>query len=321
MQDDLLPFHPMNHYFLTHLICVWALLAPTGNVSGQTTDPSLEALTGSPWTWIRPDNKTTGAVMFDTNGRVVQDTPGNKWQGTWTQTGPLTVVITHDKKYKWTLQFSADWKTYTGRSGRRKSPVLGNRINPLPAVDAESTSAPAIATPERLRMVQTDSTLSRIEVIRQQGPNAAEWAFTPLDRPIPADIRQNLTYLREDLLDEAAKAPKSSTAAYTQASDYCDKLLAAFSQREIARLQAGYRATQADANQATSTQALDAHRNHQMSWPQFSREESQRAALRESEADKANVKKQRLKVEWTTRATQMRTFLDNLYRQLREAMR
>jgi hypothetical protein len=58
-----------------------------------------------------------------------------------------------------------------------------------------------------------------------------------------------------------------------------------------------------------------------MSWPQFSREESQRAALRESETNKADVKKQRLKVEWATRATQMRAYLDNLYRQLREAMR
>jgi len=167
-------------------------------------------------------------------------------------------------------------------------------------------------------MVQTDPSQPRIEVIKDQGPNAVEWALTPLDEAIPADIRQNLTFLREDLLDEAAKA---SPEAYKLASDYCDKLLAALDQRELARVNAGYAAAQADAAKKTSTQALDARRNHQMSWPQFSREESQRAALRENEASKADVKKQRLKVEWAGRSMQMRAYLDSLYSQLREAMR
>jgi hypothetical protein len=98
-------------------------------------------------------------------------------------------------------------------------------------------------------------------------------------------------------------------------------LLAALSQRDIARSQAGYQSPQTDASKRTSNQALDAGRNHQMSWPQFSREESQRSALRESEASKADVKKQRLKMEWTNRSLQDRTYLDDLYRQLREAMR
>jgi predicted neuraminidase len=178
-----------------------------------------------------------------------------------------------------------------------------------------------LSATEGYRLIQTDADQPRIEVIKDQGPNSTEWALTPLDEAIPADIRQNLTFLREDLLDEGKKAAKSSPEAYKLASDYCDKLLAALSQREIARVQAGYSAAQADANKTTSNQALDARRNHQMSWPQFSREESQRAALRESETNKADVKKQRLKVEWATRAEQMRLHLDSIYRQLREAMR
>jgi hypothetical protein len=171
------------------------------------------------------------------------------------------------------------------------------------------------------KSIQTDANQPRIDVIKDQGPNATEWALTPLDEAIPTDVRQNLTFLREDLLDEGKKAAQSSPEAYKLASDYCDKLLTALSQREIARVQAGYQGAQADANKATSTQALDARRNYQMSWPQFSREESQRAALRESETNTADVKKERLKVEWATRAEQMRQHLDTIYRQLREAMR
>jgi hypothetical protein len=182
-----------------------------------------------------------------------------------------------------------------------------------------SSHAPTLAPP--LASIQTDANQPRIEVIKDQGPNATEWALTPLDEAIPTDIRQNLTFLREDLLDEGKKAAKSSPEAYKLASDYCDKILTALDQRDLARVNAGYRASQADADKRTSTQALDARRNHQMSWPQYAREEAQRAALRENENDKADVKKERLKVDWATRSVRMRSYLDDLYRQLREAMR
>lgn len=184
-----------------------------------------------------------------------------------------------------------------------------------------TNSAPAATPPPLPDTVLTDSNQPRIQVIKEQGPNAMEWVLMPLGNALPGDIRQNLTYLREDLLDESQKAPKARAAAYALATDYCDKLLAALSQREIANVNAGYRAAQADADKAFTNQALSARRNYQMNWPQYAREESQRAALRENETDKADVKKERLKVEWATRAEQMRTHLDDLYRKLREALR
>jgi hypothetical protein len=201
------------------------------------------------------------------------------------------------------------------------SKELGTFILKRSGISTPRSAPPNLPAPISISTIRTDANQPRIEVIKDQGPNATEWALTPLDEAIPADIRQNLTFLREDLLDEGKRAAKASPEAYKLASDYCDKLLTALDKRELARVNAGYRAAQADANKATSNQALDARRNHQMSWPQYAREESQRAALRESETDKADVKKERLKVEWTTSATQMRSYLDNLYRQLREAMR
>ena len=191
-------------------------------------------------------------------------------------------------------------------------------VSPAPPAISPGSSASEAAPASPL---QAEAGPPCLEVVKTQGPNAAEWALSPLDETIPADIRQNLVRLREDLVDEGRKAPQAGLGAYKLAFEYCDKLLAALGQREIARVQAGYRAAQADANKATSNQALDARRNYQMSWPQYSREESQRAALRENEADKADVKKQRLKVEWTTRSGQMRVALDRIYRELREAMR
>lgn len=207
---------------------------------------------------------------------------------------------------------------YIGIENHKAGPAEFRNLR-IKDLAASATSVTTTVAP--LSMVQTDPNQPRIEVIKDQGPNATEWALTPLDEAIPTDIRQNLTFLREDLLDEGKKAAKSSPEAYKLASDYCDKILAALDQRDLARVNAGYRASQADADKRTSTQTLDARRNHQMSWPQYAREESQRAALRENETDKADVKKERLKVEWATRSVRMRSYLDDLYRQLREAMR
>ncbi|MBE2284018.1 MAG: hypothetical protein IAE77_11225 [Prosthecobacter sp.] len=283
------------------------------------------------WSWNNPKSAARGwgegaEMRFLADHTLVQkSTKGNTAVFDWRIDGNNTIVF-GPKNAERRLVFDASFSSYNAvETWNGNNTIKGARKQALDdrSLPSGSPSSPRISplNAAPLATIQTDANQPRIEVIKDQGPNATEWALTPLDEAIPADIRQNLTFLREDLLDEGAKAAKSKPEAYKLASDYCDKLLAALSQREIARVQAGYAVAQADANKATSTQALDARRNYQMSWPQFSREESQRAALRESETNKADVKKQRLKVEWATSAEQMRRILDNTYRQLREAMR
>ncbi len=182
-----------------------------------------------------------------------------------------------------------------------------------------SAAAPAALAP--LATIQSDPNQPRIEVVKDQGPNATEWALTPLEEAIPSDIRQNLTYLREDLLDEAKKSPKAATDAYALASDYCDKILSALDQRDLARVNAGYSAAQADANVRVTSQALESRRNYKMSWPQYAREQSQRAEIYRQQYAGADVRKEQIKVNWATRSVQMRAYLDDLYTKLRAALR
>jgi len=272
-----------------------------------------QALLGYKWSWdngVNFRNATfqlyAGGFMKWTNGSFVEI-------DTWRITGRRTIHIDYvDGKFA-DITFDDDVKSYKGLNWH-KDRLRGVRLEAVGNSENAASAAP-------LASIRTDANQPRIGVIKDQGPNATEWALTPLDEAIPADIRQNLTFLREDLLDEGKKAAKASPEAYKLASDYCDKILTALDQRDLARVNAGYRASQADADKRTSTQALDARRNHQMSWPQYAREESQRAALRENETDKADVKKERLKVDWATRSVRMRSYLDDLYRQLREAMR
>lgn len=219
-----------------------------------------------------------------------------------------------------------EWHDADGQSGEYElirvegisSPAVAVTITPQPSSSPSMPLAPSLPPPPP---IQTDPNQPRIEVIRDQGPNAVEWALAPLEEPIPPNIRQNLTYLREDLLDEAKAGPKAPAEAYSLGSDYCDKILAALRLREQARVQAGYRAAQADADIKVTNSQLDARRNYQMSWPQYQREESQRAALREQETSRADLKKEKVKVEWAARADQMRVALDAGYRQFREAIR
>ncbi len=294
----------------------------------QAIEPSSfeDTLTNFNWTWVvlRPHPDPWDERRFDKDGTATAWRRGElRCSGTWKVTGTRTVTIQNlsTQQNVHILTFSADLKSFKATDSKRKNDYRGERME-IKTSGVPTTSGSPKATPAvPLSMIQSAADQPRIEVIKDQGPNATEWALTPLDEAIPTDIRQNLTFLREDLLDESKKAAKSSPEAYKLASDYCDKILAALDQRDLARVNAGYRASQADADKRTSTQALDARRNHQMSWPQYAREESQRAALRENETDKADVKKERLKVDWATRSVRMRSYLDDLYRQLREAMR
>ncbi len=60
-----------------------------------------------------------------------------------------------------------------------------------------------------LSTVQTNANPPHIKVIKNQCPNATEWALTPMNESIATDIRQNLTLLHKDLLDEGKKGRQS----------------------------------------------------------------------------------------------------------------
>jgi len=84
---------------------------------------------------------------------------------------------------------------------------------------------------------------------------------------------------------------------------------------------AGFRAVEANARTGVSSQALDARRNYQMSWPQFVREVTQRNELKEQAVNNAAILKARPLADWSERAATLRKALDNLYAQYREAVR
>ncbi len=189
---------------------------------------------------------------------------------------------------------------------------------PAPQMGTAATPQLTAAPTQPLTL---DPNLPLLDTFSQLAPNASEWVLAGLDEGVPPNVRQNLTYLREDLLDEYKQKPKASQDAYRTAHQLCSTMIAALDERDQTLVRAGFRAVQAEAGISGSNQALNARRNYMMSWPQYAREQAQRSELLRQGSAGAQVRKELPKVEWSTRTTALRKTLDDLYAKFREALR
>jgi hypothetical protein len=178
-----------------------------------------------------------------------------------------------------------------------------------------------IATQAAPPTMQTNADQPRLETLSQQAPNATAWILAPLDKSVPPDIRQNLTFLLEDLLDEGKGKPAATTNAYQLGSVLCRTMIGALDERTQTQARAGFRAVEANARTGVTSQALEVRRNYKMSWPQYAREESQRAELKGQALNNAEVLKERAKLDWVERSAVLQKSLDRLYAQFRESLR
>jgi len=159
------------------------------------------------------------------------------------------------------------------------------------------------------------------ETLSREALNASAWALAGLDERVPVDIRRNLTFLREDLLDEAKSALQSGVLSYKLGSDLCNALIGALDERNEASVRAGYRAAQANAATKVTSADLEVRRNYLMSWPQYAREQSQRAEIARQQNNQTALARQVVLGEWASRAASLRRNLDELYKRYREALR
>ena len=206
-------------------------------------------------------------------------------------------------------------------------------VSSIPAATPTPKHTPATPTPARVVVKSTSIPVappptatpalapSLLPSFPKQIPNISAWVLAPLEQTVPTDIRQNLTYLREDIADEAKQKPAADRAAYNVGYQLCNTLLAVLDERNQAQVRAGFRGVEANARTGITSQALEARRNYMMSWPQYAREGAQRAELKSQAVNNAQVMKERPKVEWSQRTAQLGKILDTLYAQFRAALR
>ena len=205
---------------------------------------------------------------------------------------------------------------YIGLESNAGGPVQFRnvRIKDLSAAAQQLPIAPTAA-------LTLDPNQPLLDTFSQLAPNASAWVLAGLDEGVPPNVRQNLTYIREDLLDEYKQKPKASQDAYKLAHQLCSTMISALDERDQTLVRAGFRAVQADAGISGTNQALQARRNYMMSWPQYAREQAQRAELIRQGTAGAQVNKALPKVEWSNRTAALRKTLDDLYAKFREELR
>jgi hypothetical protein len=182
-------------------------------------------------------------------------------------------------------------------------------VNPPVAPIATPAPSPASSQP------------SLLGALSEQAPNASAWVLAPLDETVPGDIRQNLTMLREDLLDEGKASPRAGPAAYAVGRQLCDALISVLDERDATLVHYGYRVAQVEANTQVTSVQLEADRNHQMSWPQYRRERAQAAEIFREQENSAHAEEQLPKIDWSNRCAVLRRALDGLYAEYRESLR
>jgi hypothetical protein len=157
--------------------------------------------------------------------------------------------------------------------------------------------------------------------LAENSPNAVAWILSPLSGTLPSEIRQNLIFLREDLLDEGKTKTEVERGPYRVGYSLCASLLAALDERDTFAVRAQLRSAQVEARTQPIDRAIAARRNYKMSWPQYERELEQREDVKRQEAGITTLRKEQAKVEWLERAAMLRRALDSQYAAFRKELR
>jgi predicted Ser/Thr protein kinase len=209
-------------------------------------------------------------------------------------------------------------------------PVLqiGQTVPATTAAPTVAATEPPKTTPAPMPVVAPAGPSAR-EVLSREAVNASKWALAGLDETVPGNIREGLTYLREDLLDEGKSVTQQvSVATYQRGWELCTALIAALDERDQTRVRAGFRDAQAQANTKITSANLEATRTGAKlrwwtsgDWPQYERERDQRSEIARQQNNQVALAKQVVLNEWASRAASLRRGLDESYRRYREALR
>jgi hypothetical protein len=302
-----------------------------------------EALLGFFWSW--EDKKDAGyalTIQFLPNGSV---SGGWHWQWLRKPNGEAAVDCFWGPDQHMYLDFNKELTGFVATGGA-SGPAIGKRLKPKgqplvasnvaivshaplpqpitpppPVPMSKPVPSPAPPVVAVAAVAQQPSAPVRrgeqpmIEILSDQAPNVANWITAPLDRDVPGEIWQNMTFLKEALKDEAAKGPTASPAAYGLAVQLCYTLVADLEERRAAETLSG-----GDVVLHQKSNLTEWRRDH-LTWPMYALEADERAE-RERKAKKTKVFMKDLKIqEWANRSRAMRVVIDAQYSQFREALR
>jgi hypothetical protein len=325
---------------LANLLFAWSSMPAN---AGDAISENILTSHAWSWGWTTWQGDGGARVSFQGNGTVVYRSPTAReevWR--WELVGPRNVHINQTNGRTFDLVFDQPWSKYTGTGSGNRSKE-GVRLDPAGRPAEVAGSRPELGPPPNLQFVRAPqsqrtapvapvapppaapapavtpspakSEQVMIEILSDQAPNVANWITAPLDRDVPGEIWQNMTFLKEALRDEAVKNPMASRAAYALAVQLCYTMVADLEERRATETLSG-----GDAVLHQKSNLTEWRRDH-LTWPMYALEADERAE-RHEKAKNTKVFMKDLKVqEWANRSRAMRVVIDAQYGQFREALR
>jgi hypothetical protein len=186
--------------------------------------------------------------------------------------------------------------------------VLGVTAQGKPKHKATKSSQPEQKAPEPPADAPLSARLSRFF------DSYLDKIFAPLDQPV-ALPRNELTKLRESLLDGVANASAADKPPYQASVAVCDALSQAMDEREKSRINSGASAG------VHGSADLGARRKDNPGVIDYVRERHEEKNRKKEAADKDKFLNSGVKTQWSQRALQLRQNIDQLYSRVRAAER
>ena len=322
---------PLETSAITALVVIAACFTPVSGIRAVQSDQGVTTVLSTGQWHFFDKARDKGASILRTFKPDGTFSSSNGAAGAWQITGDhLDISFPDNSRHRFFLPIDPNGTRGIGNRGEPETlatvalgaPAAEQKVAPATNSVEQANEVPGASgpnAPEGAPPASIHQTL--LETLSQEAPNASAWVLAPLDEAVPDDIRQNLTMLREDLLDEAKANHKDALQSYAVGRELCDTLIAVLDERDATLERFGYSVKQADANTIVTSQSLEANRNHQMSWPQYRRERAQAAEIFREQMNHAAAQKELPKLDWDNRAALWRKTLDYLYAKYRQAMR
>jgi hypothetical protein len=166
------------------------------------------------------------------------------------------------------------------------------------------------------RAAEPETPKTQIDIFAEEGPKITSAVGAPLGVPL-SDYKAAITYLRDNLLDEAAAKPASSPQTYQAAAKLCAAWLNSIDEREKRMASLGMKGG-ATADTASSKKTVLHDWRDELN---YFRELDDERRKKERDQQDATFFDDAMKKQWSDRCVEVHKYLDTLYSQFRQLRR
>jgi len=294
------------------------LLFLTAEAQWAAEDASMEefrnALIGHTWSYEAGPRSIS--VQFRPDGTAAfSDGRTNSWVIAASRTVHIGESIT--------LNFNESLTGFEGFNHHLKRKIHGNRIesspSPAPAPAASPTPTPLPAQPPSASATAAQAFAARSDTLGElaaNGPYITDQVLAPLD--VNSVPEAAVTLWKEDLLDEAAKAPASAQASYRLAAGLLEAWKGALRERYQTISNSEFAGAIVDTPDMSSSRKTTLHI---WDWLQYARERDDAARHEVAKQRTADFFASGPARRWAERSAILRKNIEAIYTAFRQSLR